>query len=229
MNIFQIDLKLYLLKTISKHDTLSKISSLIDLSFIIDESMKDYHKSTKYKNYVFNSFYPIEQESYKEGNIYTVKIRVLGKELNEFFIKTFPGLRSGEIQVLTVKSFLIPKKHILTLHSITPALCKFEKGYWREHESVETFEKRIKENAIKKYNYFFSTKLDENFDFIKKIEFINRTPIGTKYKNIILIGDKVQIELEDNESAQKLGYIIYACGLLELGARGFGYVNGKFI
>lgn len=229
MNTYEIDLKVYLLKDISKESALEKIANLIDLSFLKNEDMKDYHKSIKFKNYVFNSFYPLEKSIYKSKNIYTIKLRVFGNDFNKFFKEALPGLRSDDIQILTAKSTLIDKKHILEIYSITPAVCKFDNGYWKEHETFEIFEKRIKENAIKKYNFFFNTKLDENFDFIKKIDFKNRIPIGTKYKNVTLLGDKLQIELEDNEFAQKLGWIIFSTGLLELGARGFGYVNAKFI
>lgn len=229
MNVYEIDLKVYLLKDIPKEDTLKEIANIIDLSFLRIQEMKDYHKSAKFKNYVFNSFYPLESSIYKSENIYSIKIRVLGDSLNNYFKEKLPGLRNEAIQVLTAKSNLLRKKHILEIYSITPAICKFDNGYWKEHETFEAFEKRIKENAIKKYNFFYSTKLNEDFDFIKKIDFKNRTPIGTKYKGIILLGDKVQIELEDNEFAQKLGWIIFSTGLLELGARGFGYVNAKFI
>lgn len=229
MNTYEIDLKVYLLQNILKEHTLEKIANLIDFSFLKNEQMKGYHKSTKFKNYVFNSFYPLEKIIYKSENIYTIKLRVFGDEFNNFFKKMLPGLRSDTIQILTVKSVLINKKHILEIYSITPAVCKFDNGYWKGHENFENFEKRIKENAIKKYNFFFNTKLDENFDFIKKINLKNRIPIGTKYKDITLLGDKLQIEIEDNEYAQKLGWIIFSTGLLELGARGFGYVNAKFI
>ncbi|MGL5050426.1 MAG: CRISPR-associated endoribonuclease Cas6, partial [Fusobacteriaceae bacterium] len=177
----------------------------------------------------FNSFYPLEEKIYLEGKIYTIKLRILENKMKSFFEENLPGLRSEDIQILTVKTKKIMIKHITEIYSLTPAVCKFENGYWKTNESIENFEKRIKDNAIKKYNFFYSTKLDEDFDFIKKIEFKNRIPIAVNYKNIKFLGDKVQIELEDNEISQKLGYIIYASGLLELGARGFGFVNAKFI
>ncbi|MGL6120903.1 MAG: CRISPR-associated endoribonuclease Cas6 [Fusobacteriaceae bacterium] len=229
MNIYELEIKMYLLKNIDKENCLEKISTILDSSFLKSETMKNYHKSCEYKGYNFNSFYPLEEKIYLEGKIYTVKLRVLENKMKSFFEENLAGLRSEDIQILTVKTKKVMIKHITEIYSLTPAVCKFENGYWKTSESIEIFEKRIKDNAIKKYNFFYSTKLAEDFDFIKKIEFKNRIPIAVNYKNIKFLGDKVQIELEDNEISQKLGYIIYASGLLELGARGYGFVNAKFI
>lgn len=228
MKIYELEIKMYLLKNIQPLDSLEKIAYIIDQSLIKDNIMKTFHNSQEYKGYVFNSFYPLEA-IYKEGNIYTVKLRVLGEKLKEYFFKNLPGIRSEEIQVLTVTGREVKKHHILSLYNITPAICKFENGYWKENYGIDVLEKRIKENALKKYKYFIGEELEEDFTFIKKIILKNTIPIGVKYKNIKLLGDKMDIEIDNNLSAQKLAYIIFATGLLELGARGYGYINTKYI
>ena len=61
------------------------------------------------------------------------------------------------------------------------------------------------------------------------IKFENIKPISTKYKNISLLGDKMTLYIAENEMAQEMAYFILGTGLLEMGSRGFGYCNYKWI
>lgn len=227
--MYEIDILVYLLKDIAKNETLEKISGLIDKSFLKNENMKKYHKKNQYKSYTFNSFYPLEKNFYKEGGLYQVKIRVLGSKLYNYLKSALPGTRTQYLQLLTVKMNKLRKNHIIKLYSITPAICKSDNGYWKSHYGIDEYEKFITKNAIKKYNQFYKENLTENFDFIRKIEFTNRIPIGNKYKNITFLGDKIELEIEDNPIAQNLAWIIYTTGVLEMGARGYGYMNAKYL
>ena len=54
-------------------------------------------------------------------------------------------------------------------------------------------------NLIKKYNSFFNEKIDENVEIFKYIKLENQKPIPVKYKDILLLGDKVTIEFTEND------------------------------
>lgn len=229
MKIFEAELKLFLLKNISAENYMEKIAALIDKSLMKSAEMKKFHQNAEFKGYVFNGFYPIEKVKYSAGNIYNVKIRTIDKNLMTFFSSNLQKVRTEEIQALTMTYKLLPEKHITKIYSITPMICKFEDGYWKNTNNINNLEKKLKKNAINKFNHFVKDKLDENADIFKKITLLNKYPIIKKYKNIRLLCDKTELEIEENETAQKLAKIIVGCGLAEMNARGFGFVNAKVI
>ena len=106
---------------------------------------------------------------------------------------------------------------------------KAEDGYWRKQKNLDDFERLLFENGIKKYNQFTGEKADEDFELYTDIFFLNRKPISSRYKNIHLIGDKIELRISDNPQAQELAYFITAVGLGENCSRGFGFCNYKWI
>ena len=105
---------------------------------------------------------------------------------------------------------------------------KTENGYWKNNLSLNDFEERLKINLIKKYNILFSCKLDEDFQFYNYLNLKNKVPISRKYKNINLLGDMLELEIAENETAQKLAWLAVGSGLGEVNSRGFGMVNYQF-
>ena len=91
------------------------------------------------------------------------------------------------------------------------------------------FEKRLKENLIKKYNNLSDEKLDEDFELYTGLEFKNRKPIANEYKGIKLLGDKVSLNISENKTAQDLAYMCLGTGLLEMNARGYGFCNYRWL
>ena len=166
---------------------------------------------------------------YLAGKIYTVTIRSVEEKLVNHFQKFLENESSETLKAITLEIKIIPKKYIERIYSITSVVAKFENGYWRTNESVEIFEKRLKENLIKKYNSFTNQKIDEAFDLFTFMKFDNQKPIATKYKEIKLLGDKITLNVAENSMAQDLAYFALGTGLLEMNARGYGYVNYKWL
>ena len=125
---------------------------------------------------------------------------------------------------------IISNKLIKRIYSITPIIVKNdEKGYWKNYMSLEEFEKRIKDNLMKKYKLFVDENLDENFMIYDCIEFKNKVPVKIPYKNIHLLGDKISIEIAQNKRAQKIAYLALGTGVLENNSRGFGFMNYEYL
>lgn len=229
VKIYELKLKVFTLKNIDTKNALEKISELIDKSLSKDLGFLNFHKENKFKNYCFNSLYKLEEDKiYKEGNIYSIIIRTVDRELSEYFKENLVNEHTQYLKALTLESKIVTKKHIEKVYSITPIVIKTEKGYWREEISIQEYETRIRENLIKKYNTYFNTKLDENFELFNMVEFNNKKPIATQYKNISLLGDKLTFYIADNEIAQNLAYFSLGVALGEVNARGFGFVNCKY-
>lgn len=230
MNIFQIKLKVFLLKDIKVEDSQEIISAFIDKGLSKDKMFLEFHESNKFKRYCFDLLYPIEESKiYKKGNIYTLTIRTIDNNLADFFANKLVNEFNDDLKGLTSEIRILPKKHIEKLYSITPVIMKNSEGYWKGKIDLEEFERRLKVNLIKKYNSVSDSKIDENFELYSIIEFKNKKPIGVKYKNVKLLGDKISLNVSENENAQKLAYMSLGTGIFEMNARGFGFVNYRWL
>lgn len=230
MKVWELSLKVYLKKDIPMEESQMEISKIIDQCLSKDEELLNFHSNNQYKNYTFSSFYPIEKNKiYLAGKIYSVTIRTVDEGITTYFQKFLDNESSEVLKAITLETKIIPKKYIERIYSITPIIINTENGYWRTSESVEIFEKRLIENLIKKYNSFTKQKIDEDFDLFTFMKFDNQKPIATKYKDIQLLGDKITLNVAENDLAQKLAYLALGTGVMEKNARGFGFVNHKWL
>lgn len=230
IRVHELTLKVYLLKNIYSKEALEKISQIIDKCLTKDENLLNFHTNNKFKNYCLNSFFPLENDKInKEGKIYSVKIRTIDEKLAEYLKKNLVNEYTDYIKALTIEDKIINQKYIEKIYSITPCVIKTDNGYWKGNLSLDEFEKRIKENLIKKYNNYFDTKLDENFQLFNMIKFENIKPISTKYKSISILGDKLTLTIAENTAAQDLAYMALGTGVGEMGSRGFGFINYKYL
>lgn len=226
----ELFVKVYLLENIDLDNTAEEIRKLIDNTLVIEEKYKEFHNKNKFKNYSFNLLYPLEKDKiYKKDCIYTFIIRTVDSELGIYFMNNLKNQYSNKIKVITMSKKVLPKKHIESIYSITPIIAKFEDGYWRSSKTVEDLENRIRENLIKKYNEFTSSKIDENFELFNMIKFINKKPISMKYKNISLLGDKISFKVSENDMAQEIANFALGVGVGEINSRGFGFVNYRWL
>ena len=91
MKVYEILYKVYLLEDISLKEVQREIFRIIDITLGKSEDTLRLHNKNDFKNYCFNSFYPIEKDGiYKEGNIYTITIRTIDKSLMTYFSKNLP-------------------------------------------------------------------------------------------------------------------------------------------
>jgi len=230
MKVFQIKLKVFILKDMDIDDSQGIISAFIDSGLIKDKEFLKLHESNKFKGYCFDAPYPLEEDKvYKKDKIYTLTIRTIDKGLADFFANKLVNEFNANIKGLTSEVRILPKKHIEKLYSITPAVMKNEDGYWKNKIKLDEFEKRLKVNLIKKYNSITNSKIDEDFQLYSTIEFKNRKPISIKYKNIKLLGDKISLNIAENETAQELAYMSLGTGVFEMNARGYGFVNYRWL
>lgn len=230
LKIYETNMRLYLLKDIEKKKCLEEISNFIDSGMAKDEGLLKLHNENTFKMYNFNMFYPIEKEgNYLNGNIYSIQIRTIDKKLAEFFNNKLVNNFTDSIKGLTATIKIIPQRHIDRIYSITPVILKSDEGYWRGKLSLSDFERRLKENLIKKYNLAMDTKIEEDFQLYTNIEFMNEKPAVINYKGRKLLGDKIQLNISDDKTAQDLAYMALGTGILEMNARGAGYVNFKWL
>ncbi|PIH04138.1 CRISPR-associated endoribonuclease Cas6 [Clostridium combesii] len=230
MKVYELTLKIFLLKDLTVDKSYEKLTELIDKSLCKDDELLVLHNENKYKYYTFSLPYKLEKDKvYKAGNIYSVKIRTIDEKILKNFKTQLVNVYTSFIKALTIDVKVIPPKYISTIYSLTPVVIKTDKGYWKGNLSLNEYEKRIKENLIKKYNQFFDEKINEDFPLYDFIRFDNRKPIGIRYKNITLLGDKITLNIANDEVSQKIAYLALGAGLGEMGSRGMGFVNYKWM
>lgn len=230
MQVYQIRIKLYMLTDVALNRIQTNLTAFIDKGFLENEELLQMHEENKFKNYCYDLPYPIEKDKiYKKGKIYTVTIRTIDPRLAKYFQEVCVNSYTDEVKGLTSEIRIIPKKVIDSIYTLTPVILKDDKGYWRKHMQLAEFENQLKLNLIKKWNRFTGEKLSEDFSLYTLLEFLNETPVPMEYKSIKLLGDKIRLQIADNETAQKLAYMALGTGLLSMNSRGAGYVNYRWL
>lgn len=230
INIYELKVKIYLLENIAYQKIQTAISSYIDRCLSQSQEFLEFHKEKKYKNYVFSNPFPLEKDGvYKEGNVYSVTIRTVEQELAEYLNKILPNTYTNLVKGLTVETRTLPRKTLEKIYTITPAILKNDQGYWRKCFSIEEFERRLKENLIKKFEAFTGEMVDRQIELYRQLEFLNRKPIAMEYKNVHLVGDKICLYIEDNQQVQDIFYFAIGVGILENNSRGYGFCNYRWL
>lgn len=231
MKVYEYKVKIKLKEDLEYCQLAEKTSYFIDSVLTENNEFLSYHTSTQYKGYVHDLLYPIEETGiYKKNKVYTMRIRLIEEKLVHYIMGRLSFHETKEIQGVGGKIKIIPKRDIQRIYSITPIILKSPGlGYWRGHMTLEEFEKRLKENLIKKYKFFTGKDIDESLPLYDLIEFKNKVPVKMPYKNINLLGDKIVLEVAQNHQAQELAYLALGVGLLENNSRGFGFVNFKYL
>lgn len=175
MLVFEYQCKLKFLKSINHKTIAEKINYFLDSVLAKDQEFLQYHENKGYKYYVTDAPWPIEKDGiYKEGKVYTLRIRTVKQELAEFFSEKLYAHTSKELLGIGGKLRIIPKKHIEELYSITPIVVKTDEGYWRGNMTVPEFEKIIKINLIKKYKQFTGQNISEDIMIYDDMGIYNR-------------------------------------------------------
>ncbi|HAQ40099.1 MAG TPA: CRISPR-associated endoribonuclease Cas6 [Clostridiales bacterium] len=225
--VYQIDCKVYLLRSIKLDHILSEISSFVDAALASDEKMLEFHRSYGYKNYVLSGFKELELDKcYKEGRIYTFSVRCVKEELCDFFAQNLADTKIVTMKGLVTTVKTIPELFLEKLYTVTPSLIKLDGvGYWRGSLSFQEYEKRLFDNCIKKYKHLTGKEIDENFSLYSRIQMLNNKPIANYFKGVRLLGDKFELHIAENEDAQNIAYMLLGTGVCENNSRGYGFLN----
>ncbi|GAA0126563.1 CRISPR-associated endoribonuclease Cas6 [Clostridium sp. CTA-19] len=218
MSFVELTVTVMLNKDIYFADCGYVIGKNINKAMLLDESLKELHPKKEYKNYVFNHFYPLERDKiYKKDRLYIFKIRGLSKEFIDKIESCLCNLESNEFNIISTSKKEIEQRHIKELYTQTPLIITVDDKPWLQNDGdLDLFKQRLEDNLEKKYKSFFNKDIDINSKFIKSIEFKNRKPMHYNYKNgVKLLANKVSIQVEYNEEAQKVAFLARAVGLGE--------------
>ncbi|GAA0182532.1 CRISPR-associated endoribonuclease Cas6 [Clostridium sediminicola] len=192
------------------------IGKNINKLMLLDKELKELHPKKDYKNYVFNNFFPLEKDKfYKKNKLYIFRIRGLNLEFMQKVYSCLQILDSDDFEVISVAKNEIEQKCIKELYTVTPMIVTEDNKPWLQNDDLELFISRIEANLEKKYKSFFNEDIDIKGRFIKSLSFKNRVPMYFNYKGIKLLGNKVSIQIQNNEEAQKIAFLATAVGIGE--------------
>lgn len=228
--IYQIDVKVYLLKTITYHDMQQQITQYVDQVMAKKEELLILHNTNCFKYYCFSGFKTIQKEGiYHEGSLNSFSVRCLDKKFAEYLVCELANHTSLTMKGLSCQTKIVKTGRIQKLYLITPAVLKFEDGYWRKNHSLEEFQKRIISNTLRKYEEYTQEEIEQPVKLFTNFRLLNKVPIKTRYKNIHLLGDKFELIIAEDEVSQKLAQFLLGTGACELNSRGFGFLNYKSV
>ncbi len=148
LRYFELICTAYLKKDINFRESFEKIARYINYSMAQIEKFEKLHKENRFKHYVFNSFYPIENdEIYKKGKNYIFRIRSLNYEFIEMLQESLRrNINNPNFIVVTTEKKSFKQFFISELYSLTPTIITMKNGkFWTIKESGD---------IIKLYNQF---------------------------------------------------------------------------
>ena len=233
MDTYEITLKIFAIRDIAVPLIYSELTKYIDGYLGQSEYFGEFHRKTSTKGYNFDLPIKIEKgmKAYKKDQIYQFRIRTVDKELLSYLLDGIADYKTDAIKGLTRTVKQIPHRPIASVWTLTPVILKNAdgKGYWRDCMSFEEFEQELTSSLICQYEKYTGEKIEENLRLYNQIELQSKCAIGVPYKGITLLGDKLSMQISDDENAQKVIYFALANGMGTMGARGQGFLGYRFI
>ncbi len=226
----EVQTKVYMKKSLTFDQLSSNLEKFIVQTLSQDPEMLKIHTELGFKPYCWGWLQPVERDGvYKEGEIYSFRLRTIDAKLADYLQRTLSETSTHSMKGLVSLKKTIPFKYIESLYSITPIVIKIgNDGYWKNNFTIKDFENQIKTNLFKKYKDFIDADLDESMPVFNYMEITNRKPFSIPYKTIHLLGDKVNLGVDVNPTAQKLAYLSLGCGLGVQNSSGFGFMGYKY-
>ncbi|MEM4347168.1 MAG: CRISPR-associated endoribonuclease Cas6 [Candidatus Altiarchaeota archaeon] len=217
---------------ISKHMVQGFIYSLLKTK---DNDFSKIHDSKKFKFFCFSDIFPVSDFKNEEAKM------LLVSSPNKNFIKALAEslrcaevlkLGSHEIYVKDIKEVNLKLKNRFISGSPIVLYKDNKKNLYysfKRDRNVEFFIKRLEENAVKKFNAFYSDNYSLEERIFDKLKFKKEVSIENVKNNrkFIIIGsvwsllEKFHIKRED----RKFYEFIMDCGLGEKNSFGFGFIN----
>ncbi len=233
MELYEITIKIYIIKDVPVPMIYGVMANYIDSYLVKDKHFHEFHKGQKVKGYCFDLPVKIEKgmKLYKGDQVYQFRIRTVDKELLAYLMDGIADHQTDRIKGLVRTVRQIPDRPISSVYALTPIILKSPggAGYWRDNRSFEAFEQELTSGLIHQYEVYTGEKVKENLTLYDQIELKSKCAIGVLYKGITLLGDKIAMQISDDEEAQKVIRFALANGAGTMSPRGMGFLGYRFL
>lgn len=230
MVVYEITVKIFLLEDIPVSLVSGALAQYIDSYLVKDTHFAELHYKNSAKGYCFDMLSKITKgmKVYKRDQVYQFRIRTVNQGLVSYLMEGIAEHKTNVIKGLTRAVKQIPRKPISSVWTLTPYVFKTDKGYWRDYMRFEEFEQALCASLIHQYEFYTSEKVEKDVALYDQIELKSKCAIGVPYKGITLLGDKIAMQVSDNETAQKVFYFALA-NAIGMGPRGQGFLGFRFV
>lgn len=234
MVVYEMALKIFFIHDVTVPLIYGELARYIDSYLAQNEYFFAFHnRRHSIKGYCFDLPVKIEKgmKSYRGGRIYQFRIRTVDKELLSYLMAGVADHKTDAIKGLTRTVAQIPRKPIASVYTLTPMVLKSPTGmgYWRDCMSFAQFEQELTSSLIHQYEVYTGEKVREGISLYDQIELKSKCAVGVRYKGITLLGDKLSLQVADNEDAQRVMYFALANGIATMGTRGLGFLGYRFV
>ncbi|MDE4078680.1 CRISPR-associated endoribonuclease Cas6 [Methanosphaera sp. Vir-13MRS] len=214
---------------ISKYDIQGFIYSLLK-----DTSLDYWHQNHGFKFFNYSNIFPITDFKSNETKMLIISSpsKVLIKTLaNQLKNQNTIRLNNYTLKLIQVKSInMNVKSNIITGTPIVLFENNQSNKYFSfKNNDLDFFFKRLKDNAIKKYNSYYheDIQLDENI--VDTFKFKKEVSIRMKinYKSFIVIGSLWEFKKDILKSNKKFYNFLFDCGYGEKNSLGMGFINNQ--
>ena len=230
MVVYELTVKAFLLEDIPVSLVSGVLAQYIDSYLVKDTHFAELHYKNSAKGYCFDMLSKIAKgmKVYKRDQVYQFRIRTVNRDLVSYLMEGIADHKTRAIKGLTRAVRQIPRKPIASVWTLTPYIFKTSKGYWRDCMGFEEFEQALCAGLIHQYESYTSEEVEKNVALYDQIELKSKCAIGVSYKGITLLGDKIAMQVSDNETAQKIFYFTLA-NAIGMGPRGQGFLGFRFV
>lgn len=233
MKLYEITIKIFLIKDIPVPMIYGAMANFIDSYLVKDKHFCEFHQGKSVKGYSFDLPVKIEKgmKIYKGDQVYQFRIRTVDEELLSYLMDGIADHRTDAVKGLVRTVRQIPNKPISSVYALTPIILKSSSGvgYWRDSMSFEEFEHELSSGLIHQYEVYTGEKVKEDLTLYDQIELKSKCAIGVLYKGITLLGDKLEMQIADDEDAQKVMRFALANGAGTMSPRGMGFLGYRFL
>lgn len=235
MKYFELTCIAFLKKDIEFNRSFEAISKYISFS-MAKSGLLDTHNKSGFKHYVFGGFMPFEKDKvYKKGSTYKFTLRSLDESfINKLSHSLSENINNDDFLVVQSSKKSIKQFFISEIYSATPVITTLKnEKYWtmRESGDIMLLQQQLHDNLLRKYESYFSEKLQTQQNFIQLLEIKNRVPqniiIHKDGNKVTFFGNKFKIVPNEDEVSQKLAFVALACGLGEKNSYGGGFCLGR--
>lgn len=232
MRVYEIKVEVATLVPINRNKARISIANLIDMAFVKEVNLEQFHHKNEPKGYSFGLLYPLPKgrdAMYDAKKIYTFRIRCVDERMAEYLKNTLFTHGNSELKVITTHVRVIKNPMIESLTTTSPMIT-LNNNYWRTKMSLSKMTKNLNEKLIRKYNALYYKDLPLNTKVIKSVEVLNNKPIVVNsYNKSFHVCDIVRIIPETTEIAREIITMALATGIGTKTSRGFGFVKYNVI
>lgn len=228
MKVYEMNIRTYLKRDLSRDEVQEKISLLISDYMGKDTLFNTLHETRSFKPYCFSNLKPISRK-YNKDSLYNFTIRTIDESFLTYILNGFENFENNYFKNINITCKSIKQRLIKEVYTVNPVVLKDEKGYWKESKDISFFEDRLNKNLINKYNFFKKEELHKEENFYNTLEIVNKYPITTEYKNVKLLGDKLKLTINLDKESQDLIYLALGTGLLENNSVGNGFLAYTYL